>query len=222
MEDQAVDETGHGGSFVVRPMGRADVGSVVGLHRDAFPNNFMTTFGESFLSSFYEGLIAHPEGYGCVVADRADRPVGFCVGGSGDARRLARGMLLRRPLAFVWPALVNVVRSPRRLGRVLSLARSYFGPRSNEPSVPTTALLMQVAVAEDLRGSGAAQRMVESFLNEMRKRGASAVSLGAEADNARAIAFYQRVGFIEARPGIFEYRFDAENGDPAATPPEEK
>ncbi len=199
-------------SISVRPMTESDVETVVRLHQAAFADSYMTTFGERFLSAFYQALITHPAGVGWVAADGSDRPVGFCVGGSDDARSIARDMLRRRPFSFLWPALLNVLRSPRRLARLLQLARNYFGPRVDAGEVPSTALLMQIAVAESLRGSGAAERMVEAFLGEMRDRGVGTVSLGVEAENARAIAFYRRLGFREARPGIFECRLDSERG----------
>ena len=55
--------------------------------------------------------------------------------------------------------------------------------------------------------------MVERFLDEMSSRGATSVSLGVEAENARAVAFYRRVGFNEVRAGVFEYRLVAEMVD---------
>jgi ribosomal protein S18 acetylase RimI-like enzyme len=68
---------------------------------------------------------------------------------------------------------------------------------------------MQIAVSEDYRGTGLADRLVEDFLGEMRRRGAKAVSLGVERENGRAIAFYRRIGFAEKRPGIFEYELSS-------------
>lgn len=193
-------------ALAVRPMSEADVPAVVRLHREAFADSFMTTFGEGFLSAFYAELIAHPDGYGCVVAGAGERPEGFCVGATGAGQGLARDMLRARPLSFVWPALFSVARSPRRLGRVLRLARSYLRPGPGGDIGPAGALLMQIAVAEHLRGTGAAEQLVERFLDEMRSRGVQSVTLGVEPDNARAIAFYRRIGFQEAKIGVFEFR----------------
>jgi ribosomal protein S18 acetylase RimI-like enzyme len=193
-------------SSTVRAMTAGDVGAVVRQHEQAFAENFMTTFGRGFLSAFYSGLIEHPEGYGCVAVDSSDEVVGFCVGGSARVQGIAREMLRRRPLAFVWPSLLNVLRSPARLPRVIRVAQGNLGAGTGEDAPPSTALLMQIAVEPALRGSGVADRLVEYFLNEMRRRGAESVSLGVEADNARAISFYKRLGFKEGKPGIFEYQ----------------
>lgn len=207
---QQIDASAAEGGSSVRKMSEADVPAVVRLHQAAFSDNFMTTFGGRFLRAFYTGLISHPDGYGCVAVDGADRTLGFCAGGTGSVQHIARDMLRRRPLAFALPALLNVLRSPRRIGRMFQIARSYLGGSSDDTTAPSAALLMQIAVAEERRGSGAAQQLVEQFLEEMRSRGATSVSLGVEPDNARAIAFYRRVGFKEVRVGVFEYALGAE------------
>jgi ribosomal protein S18 acetylase RimI-like enzyme len=186
-------------------MTSSDVPAAVRLHEQSFADNFMTTFGSGFLTAFYEGLIAHPDGYGCVAVDPNGATVGFCVGGSAEVQGIARKMLKRRPLAFIWPAFINVLRSPSRLPRVLRVARGNLGSGAGDDAPPSTALLMQIAVTPEYRGSGAADRLVEDFLAEMRRRGATTVSLGVESDNLRAIAFYRRLGFRETKPGIFEY-----------------
>ena len=196
--------------LLIRPMNEADVATVVRLHGAAFPDNFMTTFGRRFLRAFYAGLIAHPDGYGCVVADSADRPVGFCVGGTGSAQKIARTMLFRRPLSFLWPTTFNVLRSPRRLARVLKLARSYLTRTGSEEAPASSALLMQIAVAEDLRGSNAAEQLLAYFMEELRRRGATSVRLGVAPDNARAKAFYRRIGFQELDAGTFERQLAAD------------
>jgi ribosomal protein S18 acetylase RimI-like enzyme len=54
--------------------------------------------------------------------------------------------------------------------------------------------------------------MVRRFLDEMERRGARTVQLGVEPNNARAIAFYRKMGFSQVREGIFERRLKAEAG----------
>ncbi len=192
-----------------------DVSGVVRLHEIAFRSNFMTTFGAGFLRAFYVGLIAHSDGYGCVAVRGSGEIGGFCVGGSSAVQGIAREMFMRRPLPFLLPAAINVLRAPWRLGRVLRVARANLaGGGADAP--PSTALLMQIAVDDELRGTGAAESLVGHFLEEMRRRGVDCVSLGVENDNERAIAFYRKMGFREARPGILEYQFASEAASGAA------
>ena len=88
--------------------------------------------------------------------------------------------------------------------RILQLAISYLGPSPLADSDPSEAHLLQIAVAERWRGSGAADLLVRDFLAEMERRHATSVRLGVTPDNERAIAFYRRMGFHEVRSGIFE------------------
>jgi ribosomal protein S18 acetylase RimI-like enzyme len=203
-------------SVTIRRMTSGDVSAVVRLHEESFADNFMTTFGSGFLNAFYDGLISHAEGYGCVAIDLPGTTVGFCVGGSTKVQGIAREMLRRRPLAFVWPAFLNVLRSPSHLPRVIRVARGNLGSGAGDDAPPSTALLMQIAITPEYRGSGTADRLVEDFLAEMQRRGATAVSLGVEPDNARAIAFYRRLGFQETREGIFAYELAPAAKEPAS------
>ncbi|MEX1254812.1 MAG: GNAT family N-acetyltransferase [Dehalococcoidia bacterium] len=196
-------------SATVRTMEAGDVPEVVRLHEAAFPDNFMTTFGGKFLDAFYRELIVHTDGYGCVAVEGDRRLVGFCVGGVGAIQGIARGMLRGRPLSFAVPALLNVARSPARLARTGRLALGYLGGGSDAEGDAGEAHLLQIAVVEASRGSGVAERLVGDFLREMERRGATTVRLGVKDSNARAISFYQRMGFSEVKGGIYEIRLAA-------------
>lgn len=195
--------------MTIRAMVAGDVAEVVRLHEAAFPDNFMTSFGPKFLDAFYRELIAHRDGYGCVAIDDEGRPFGFCVGGAGAIQGIARGMLRRRPLSFAMPALLNVARSPARLLRTSRLALGYLGGADDAEAGQGEAHLLQIAVDEGSRGSGVAERLVRDFLAEMERRGATTVRLGVKEGNARAIAFYRRIGFSETKSGIYEIQLAA-------------
>jgi ribosomal protein S18 acetylase RimI-like enzyme len=202
-------------AVTVRPLAAGDVAAVVRLHEEAFADNFMTTFGPGFLRAFYEGLAANGEGYVCVVTAGEGGPVvGFCAGGAGEVQGIARRMLRVRPWAFAWPAFVNFVRSPSRIKRGVQVARRNLGPGApagdGDEAPERTALLMQIAVAAEHRGTGAADALVADFLAAMRERGAERVNLGVEADNGRAIGFYRRLGFEDLGPGMLTYAFEPE------------
>jgi ribosomal protein S18 acetylase RimI-like enzyme len=57
------------------------------------------------------------------------------------------------------------------------------------------------------QGQGLGRKLIETFLNRLRGLSVPAVHLGVGARNARAIAFYERVGFhrIQAYPGWIAY-----------------
>lgn len=70
-------------------------------------------------------------------------------------------------------------KAQRHLGRAAHVA--YMGP---------------LAVAPEVKGSGIARTMMDDALSRLRKAGITRVELTVEADNPRAITFYERFGFI--------------------------
>ncbi|WP_413043287.1 N-acetyltransferase family protein [Pseudomonas sp. YJ42] len=58
------------------------------------------------------------------------------------------------------------------------------------------AYLGTLAVAPEAQGSGIAGAMMGDALAHLRKAGITRVELTVEADNPRAIAFYERIGFV--------------------------
>jgi putative acetyltransferase len=76
-------------------------------------------------------------------------------------------------------------------GRIAGMYRTPTG----EGRASHTALLSTVAVHPDFHGGGIARTMLEDALERLRARGVRRVELLAEADNARGLAFYRKLGF---------------------------
>jgi GNAT superfamily N-acetyltransferase len=71
---------------------------------------------------------------------------------------------------------------------------------------PATVFLVAMWVAPDLRGTGAAQQLVESVLEWARGRLARRVCVSVEGDNPRAARLYEKCGFAETLdPPAFTY-----------------
>jgi ribosomal protein S18 acetylase RimI-like enzyme len=69
------------------------------------------------------------------------------------------------------------------------------GPRSGQPEEARTWYLMSMWVSPDLRGSGAAARLVDAVRDQARRSGAERIRLWVTDVNGRARAFYDRLGF---------------------------
>lgn len=63
---------------------------------------------------------------------------------------------------------------------------------------PATGYLDQLAVAPQAKGAGIAS----ALLNEARRLSVSGIVLDVNEDNARAIAFYEREGFVKLGEGV--------------------
>ena len=75
------------------------------------------------------------------------------------------------------------------------------------------AQLGTLAVAPELQGSGLARDMVESAIEQMRMLGVRRAELQAEADNARGLAFYRKLGFEQEGVQRRAYRRAGESTD---------
>ena len=61
----------------------------------------------------------------------------------------------------------------------------------------TPGEIQRLYVASNWHGKGLAQQLMQACLDEMQKRGNDVVWLGVWEKNLRAIAFYQKFGFVE-------------------------
>ena len=75
------------------------------------------------------------------------------------------------------------------------------------------AQLGTLAVDPRFRGSGLARDMVASAIEQMKSLGVRRAELQAEADNARGLAFYRKLGFEQEGVQRRAYRRAGENAD---------
>jgi putative acetyltransferase len=74
------------------------------------------------------------------------------------------------------------------------------------------AYLGTLAVAPEVKGRGVAGAMLEDAIARLRRAGVRRVELTVEADNPRAIAFYQRLGFMQEGTQRAAYKRAADDG----------
>jgi len=82
-----------------------------------------------------------------------------------------------------------------------------------EGRVRHVAQLGTLAVDPQFHGSGLAAGMVSGAIDQMKALGVRRVELLAEADNARGLAFYRKMGFVEEGVQRRAYRRDGEPAD---------
>jgi ribosomal protein S18 acetylase RimI-like enzyme len=75
------------------------------------------------------------------------------------------------------------------------------------------AQLGTLAVDPSLQGSGLAREMVEGAIGQMKAMGVTRAELQAEADNARGLAFYRKMGFEQEGVQRRAYRRAGETAD---------
>ena len=130
--------------------------------------------------------------------------------GRGDAaifRGLRREALLTNPEAFVSTVAYLDSQSDDDLADRLETLPTFVAfngdtpcglmayMRETGPALDHRAVLINVFVTPDARGSGVADALLEALLKTARDEGILQVELGVTVENTRAIAFYQRSGF---------------------------
>ncbi|HVA03643.1 MAG TPA: GNAT family N-acetyltransferase [Acidimicrobiales bacterium] len=185
---------GRGGTFAsVRVGGPADAGRAASLHGQLISEGFLASLGAQFLRRLY-GRIARSDDSFLLVAEAEGTVVGF-IAGSVALGRLYRSFLLRDSVVAALSAPVGLVTA---LPRVFETLRHGLGHGLGGADTHAGELLA-VAVDPRFRGRRVGLGLVEGFLGELERRGAGAASVVVGADNASAIAMYERAGFTVAR-----------------------
>lgn len=110
-----------------------------------------------------------------------------------------------------WPAFADSRPRPADRGaRDGILEHAYAQGASASPFAAEFPAHLHIDLLPELQGQGWGRRLIESLTEELRSRGVPGLHLEASVDNAGALAFYPRVGFlpIPDAPGAFGMRLD--------------
>ncbi len=127
----------------------------------------------------------------CFVIDQNTRPVGYILGTS-DSRQYSRWAeeqwfpLLRRRYA-VLPE--NFTEKDRYLA---GLIHKGYTPREELRDYPAH---LHIDILPEGQGGGMGRRLIDTFVEALKKKGVTALHLEVGRANPRAIAFYRHIGF---------------------------
>jgi ribosomal protein S18 acetylase RimI-like enzyme len=186
---------GPDGGVTVRTGRPADAASAARLHATLIADGFLSSLGPRFLRRLY-ARVARSEDSFLLVAEDEGVPVGFIAGS------LALGRLYRSFLLHDGPAAA--LSAPLRLATALPRVRETLrhGRRAGAPGPSAgdrSAELLAVAVDQRWQGRHVGRRLVEGFLHEVGRRGATSAHVVVGADNTPAVDLYRRAGFVAAR-----------------------
>lgn len=175
----------------LHPLRSNFISAVVAIHLSSFPGFFLSFLGHRFLSLFYSGISAAPEGIAFVYLNDVGVPVGFVVGTSNPGGFYSR-LLKRDWLKFALVSIVPVLKKPTVIWRI---ARAVSHPSAN-PNDDAVAGIFSVGVLPEAQGKGKGAELVRAFLCEARDRGCERVFLTTDRDNNEATnKFYGKLGF---------------------------
>jgi ribosomal protein S18 acetylase RimI-like enzyme len=182
----------------------ADADAIARVHARAFPDAAITALGPDIIVRYYEWLLDGPHDAEILGAWHADRLVGFCA--AGVFRGAMSGFLRRNRYRLA----ARVLRHPRLLSneivrdRIVAAARTMVRfsrftqvMTPQEPPHPRFAILA-VATDPDVRGLGAGRALMLASEQRARERQFAQMTLSVHRDNARAIRFYEQLGWARA------------------------
>lgn len=196
---------------MIRLAREQDIKIVSKVHEICFPDSYLTQLsknkwlGGDILPIFYRTfLYDSPELF--VVADDEEKGiVGFCMGyymdRGGQMSRFLKKNIIIICLKTVYLLLTGNKQTWRKI-----LARLKHKPSNNDWTIVNERYenygsdqrgdLLSVCVLPDYRGKHYAQEMMDLFLKSMKEHGRKICLLSVNQDNARAIHYYERNGFI--------------------------
>lgn len=179
-------------SGAILPMRQEDIPLVVSVHLTSFPGFFLSFLGPRFLGLYYSQICASEDGIAFVQLDESGKIAGFVAGSSNPSGFYSR-LLKRHWFGFAFASVGAIARRPAIISR---LFRAVFHPGQN-PIGKDVAGLYSIAILPELRGTGAGERLVRTFLSEAKRRECNKVFLTTDKmDNVAVNKFYLKLGFL--------------------------
>ena len=187
----------------VREIREEDLNFCAALHAETLPHGFFVALGRRFLRAYLATFVASPHAVALLLTvNRA--PVGMVVGilqPRAHARWVMRHRGIRLALLGGLALATRPLLALRFVNKRFARYRRAWGRRSAEPAAEPgaqPAVLSHVAVAPGAQGAGFGAQLVDAFVDEARRAGASEVILVTFAGAAGATGFYRSLGWVES------------------------
>jgi len=178
------------------------------LHQSAFPNSALTHLGQESIRRYYEWQLTGPHDCLAISAfDENGQMLGFCFGGvfrgalSGFVqknRRFLALQVLRRPwLIFTNDIFRDRLRTGMRVAKRRSSPPTVTPDRAKEPPFG----ILSIAVDPAAQGQGIGQALMNYAEEYARQNGFRSMGLTVAVDNAQAIRFYEKSGWVKTSTG---------------------
>ncbi len=185
----------------IAPARRDDLEAVARLHARAFPDAAITAFGPEAVRRYYEWLLEGPHEAALMLAWRRDQLVGFCA--SGFFRGAMRGFLRANRVYLAsrilrHPSLLRTELVRERIALAVQLTWRFSRARKARPSEPQDVRrfgVLSIATDPTAQGSGAGRALMGEAEQRARRDGYAAMVLTVHPENARAVRFYEQLGW---------------------------
>ena len=172
-------------------MAASDVRDLARMHRQAFPDFFLSTLGEPFLVQFYGGFLKDETAVSVVARDEDGMPLGAVVGTTEPSGFFGRLLKHRWP-GFALASARALLRDPTAASRLMRAVRY----RGEAPAGEGGALLSSICVDPAAQGGGIGRLLVDEWTRVAAAKGAHEAFLTTDAIGNDAVnGFYQARGW---------------------------
>lgn len=186
----------------LRTIRRESIPLVAQVHLSAFPESALTRLGGEAVRRYYLWQLEGPHDHWFRGVWVEGRLIGFCV--SGISRGALAGFLSTNRAYLTGVLLLHpwLVLSPLIRDRIATAVRSSAWRTKKTPASPfvpqeRTWGILSIAVDPAMQGSGAAKILMEDAEEEARRRCFTQMHLTVAPNNARAIRFYEKLGWVK-------------------------
>lgn len=190
---------------MVRKARSEDFEKIVRLHISCFPNSFSTAFGKAnngkLLQKYYKNYFLNvPELF--LVCEDKEEIVGLCMGyyceDNNYMKKYVKENILSMGFRVFLLLLTGNKLAWRKVKNVFHSKDSVELLTNEFESIPAKQRgdLLSICVLPEYRGHGAAQELLDCYIDTLRQNGRKLCLLTVETSNARGIRFYEKNGFV--------------------------
>lgn len=172
---------------MIRRMEEKDAQAVSKIHSEALKIGFLSTFGEDFLKTLYEGIVQSQYGFGYVYAEDSEM-VGF-ISGTSDSSKLMKDIYRKKLLPLSRIIFRSTLRKPWILNDILQSIR--YAKHADQVNTE----LLSIAVTQEHRKRGVGKELVDALINHFDELGISKFNVSVDQRLDGADEFYKELGF---------------------------
>lgn len=192
------------------PLSFGDVAQVVALHLAAFEDSGLSRMGTRVVRRYYQWQFSGPHPDPVAIGSwRNGELVGFVFGGA--RHQAVAGFVRTSPVTLALGAISHPSFLRRvALPKVAAVGRAILGGRRHpsrpvpraQPVAPETGApsfgILSIAVDARYLGTEVASELIDAAEREARLRGFGRMNLSVNTENARAVGFYEKSGWVRS------------------------
>lgn len=186
---------------ILKSLELSDLLQVAEIHRQAFPESFLTVLGSGVVRRYYEWQLVGPHETTALGVFARDTLQGFCFGGMFHGAmngflRTNRYYLIGKILTHPWVIMNSEFRRRMLMAwRLKIFQRVNLYPAVNLSPNEQYCGILSIGVDPKLQHQGIGKLLMEAEEEEARKRGHREMHLTVAITNLTAISFYEKLGW---------------------------